>query len=311
MRLRLLFLIVVLIVGCKSTERSYQGYVEGENIYLASPNAGILKQLLVHRGDQVKKGQLLAQLDEDPEILVVRQEEANLLQAQKTLNDLEQPRRNPEIDSIKAQIEQTEARLRLAEIRVRRYQELYKKAATDKDSLDAAIAAYQEQQQLKAQYESNLELARLGSRDEQIKAQQAQIIALMAKVKEANWQLDQKKLYAPIDGYIYDTYFLEGEFVGDQEAVLSLLSPENVRIQFFVPADILPKIKRGQKIQFLCLGCLRPSTAIINYISPEAEYIPPLVYERENRDKLVFRIKARIEHPEEFKPGQPVTVTLP
>ncbi|KTC78199.1 HlyD family secretion protein [Legionella brunensis] len=314
MKQRLLFLILIalVIVGCGRTQKySYQGYVEGENVYLASPNSGVLKQLFVQRGEQVKKGQVLFQLDEDPQALVIQQNKADLLQAQKTLHDLEKPRRNPEIEAIKAQIAQTDARLKLAEIRVHRMEELYKKNAIDKDSVDAAVARYKELQQLKTQYESNLALARLGSRDEQIKAQQAEIISLTAKVKEAQWQLDQKRVYAPKSGYIYDTYYRVGEFVGSQQAVLSLLPPENVRVQFFVPVEALAQLELGQRIQFLCYGCHDSSTAIINYISPEAEFVPPLVYSRENRDKLVFRIKARIEHPQKFKPGQPVTVTFP
>ncbi|CEK09572.1 HlyD family secretion protein [Legionella hackeliae] len=302
---------MVLLSACDRSPKQYQGYVEGENIYLASPNSGILKQLFVHRGDQVKKGQILFQLDEDPQILVVKQYEADLVQAQKTLNDLEQPRRTPEIEAIKAQIEQTEARLKLAEIRVRRMQTLYAKQAIDKDSVDAAIARYKELQQLKIQYESNLQLARLGSRNEQVKAQQAQVISLTARLKEAQWQLNQKRMYAPAAGYIFDTYFQVGEFVANEQAVLSLLPPQYVRIQFFVPVDILPRLKRGQRIQFLCFGCSSRGTAVINYISPEAEYVPPLVFSRENNDKLVFRIKARIDQPEKFKPGQPVTVLIP
>ncbi|KTD08290.1 HlyD family secretion protein [Legionella jamestowniensis] len=304
--------ILTLLVGCgDSSQRRFQGYVEGENIYLASPNSGILKQLFAHRGDHVTKGQLLFQLDEDPQALVVKQSEADLIQAQKTLNDLEQPRRIPEIEAIKAQIEQTDARLKLAEIRVRRMEMLYAKQAVDKDSVDAAIAHYKEQQQLKAQYESNLQLARLGSRNEQIKAQQAQVISLEAKLKEAQWQLAQKRMYAPAEGYIFDTYYRVGEFVGSQQAVLSLLPPENVRIQFFAPVEVLPQLKRGQKIEFICFGCSQSSTAIVDYISPEAEFIPPLVFSRENEDKLVFRIKARIVQPDKFKPGEPVTVILP
>ncbi len=53
---------------------------------------------------------------------------------------------------------------------------------------------------------------------------------------------------------------------------------------------------------------IKKNQATIRYISPKAEYIPPLVYSRENNDKLVFRVKASIEHPSQFKPGQPVCV---
>ncbi len=306
-----IFILALMTLGCWSEDHRYQGYVEGENVYLASPNSGTLKKLFIQRGDQVKKGQLLFQLDSDPQALVVKQNEADLLQAQKVLKDLEQPRRVPEIEAIKAQIEQTEARLKLAEIRVNRMETLYAKHAIDKDSVDAAVATYKEQQQLKAQYESNLQLARLGSRDEQIKAQQAEIISLIAKLNEAKWQLQQKSVYAPDDGYIFDTYYREGEFVGSQQAVLSLLPPKNVRVEFFVPVQRLPTLYKGQKIHFICYGCRKAGEAVINYISPEAQYTPPLVYSRENTDKLVFRIKAVINQANEFKPGQPVTIILP
>lgn len=303
--------LAAMILACGQENYRYQGYVEGENVFLASPNSGILKQLFVQRGEQVNKGQLLFQLDSDPQVLVVKQNEADLLQAQKVLKDLEQPRRLPEIEAIKAQIEQTEAKLKLAEIRVKRMQTLYTQHAIDKDSVDATVANLKEQQQLKAQYESNLELARLGSRNEQIKAQQAQVISLTAKLNEAKWQLQQKSVYAPDQGYIFDTYYRVGEFVASQQAVLSLLSPKNVRIEFFVPVEQLATIHLKQKINFICYGCSQRGTALINYISPEAQYTPPLVYSRENTDKLVFRIKAKIEQPNEFKPGQPVTVILP
>ncbi|WP_019215981.1 HlyD family secretion protein, partial [Legionella tunisiensis] len=118
-------------------------------------------------------------------------------------------------------------------------------------------------------------------------------------------------VYAPNDGYIFDTYYREGEFVGSQQAILSLLPPNNVHIEFFVPVEALTQLRRGQEISFLCDGCMKTSQATINYISPEAQYIPPLVYSRDNNDKLVFRIKAKLRYPDEFKPGQPVSVFLP
>ncbi|CDZ76535.1 Multidrug resistance protein MdtN [Legionella massiliensis] len=307
-----IILILAMFVGCWSSDnvKTYQGYVEGENVYLASPYSGILKKLLVSRGEHVQRGQLLFILDQNPQELIVKQGEANLLQANKVLNDLEQPRRTPEIEAIKAQIEQADAEMKLAEIRVNRYVTLLEKNAVDKDTVDAMITRYREQKNLKEQYEQNLQLARLGSRDEQIKAQEAQVISLTARLNEVKWQLAQKTMKAPDDGFIFDTYFREGEFVPDQQAVLSLLPPQYVRIEFFIPLDKLAAVHRGQLIHFNCDGCKDKNEAEINYISPEAQYIPPLVYSRDNSDKLVFRIRAQIKNPEGFKPGQPVSVIL-
>lgn len=307
-----LSLCVIALAGCGAVEEHhYQGYVEGENVYLASPYSGVLKTLYVQRGQQVEKGQLLFSLDADPQALIVKQSEADLLQAEKVLNDLKQPRRTPEIAAIKAQIAQTDAELKLAAIRVRRVEQLWVKQAIDKDSVDAAHAHYKEQEQLKEQYQSNLELANLGSRAEQIKAQEAQLILLTEKLNEAKWELNQKTIKASDTGFIFDTYYREGEFVASQQAVLSLLPPKNIRIEFFVPVWQLPNLHVKQTINFECEGCSKNNQALIDYISPEAQYIPPLVYSRDNQDKLVFRIKALIKNPEKFKPGQPVSVLLP
>lgn len=306
-----LFSIGLFACGDLRQKHEFQGYVEGENSYLASPYSGILEKLLVSRGEQVKRGQILFQLDTEPQALQIQQSSSNLLQAKNLLKDLQQPRRLPEIEAIEAQIEQTTAQIELAQIRVSRVQELLKRNAIDKDSVDAAIANLKEQQQLKAQYESNLKLAQLGSRDYLITAQEAAVNSLTAKVAEAKWELAQKTIFAPNDGYIYDTYFREGEFVPAQQVVLSLLPPEHVRIEFFIPLSLLNSIHRGQEISFLCYYCKEKSKATITYISPEAEFIPPLVYSRDNTEKLVFRIKARIHEPNQFKPGEPVTVFLP
>ncbi|KTD79391.1 HlyD family secretion protein [Legionella waltersii] len=300
-----------LISACgNNNHRQFTGYVEGENIYLASPFYGTLEQLAVMRGQLVKRGQLLFSLDKNPQQITIASIEAELQQAKNTLDDIKKPRREPEISAIKAQIEQTEALIKLAQIRVNRFQQLYTKQASDKDSLDAAIATLQQQQELKSQYESNLALAQMGNRDDQIKAQENQVKALSEKLKEAQWELSQKTVYAPADGQIFDTYYEPGELVAPQQAVLSLLTPETIRIEFFVPVDYIDNLKLGQKIRFDCIGGKSGNEAVISYISPEVEYLPPVVFSRENSEKLVFRVKAQINDAFLFKPGQPVVVNV-
>lgn len=313
MRLKylILLLMILVITGCDSDDQNQvEGYVEGENIYLASPFYGVLQHLAVQRGQQVKQGDLLFSLDPNPQQINISYTTNELKQALSTLEDLKKPRRKQEIEAIEAQIEQTNAQITLADLRVARYQKLVNKQASDKDSLDAAIAILQQQKALKVQYEANLALAKLGSREDLIKAQQNRVDALIAQLAIAKWELSQKTIYSPANGVIFDTYYRTGEYVAAQQAVLSLLTPENIRIEFFVPLEYLAKLKVGQKISFSCEGCAKNNPASISYISPDAEYLPPLVYSRENNSKLVFRIKAHINNPLLFKPGQPVMVNL-
>lgn len=307
-----LALVFFCLVSCgQSDKNAWQGYVEGENIYLASPYSGVLENLAVHRGQSVKKGQLLFKLDLNPQILAVRQYTGELEQANHQLLDLQNPRRPAEIDAIRAQIEETEAALQLAKLRVERRKELYDRHAIDRESVDEALSLLKQREEQKKRYLANLALARLGSREEQIKAQKAMIDALVARLKEARWEVAQKQVNAPAAGAVFDTYYRPGEFVAAAQPVLSLLTPENVRIEFFVPVRVLDRLEVGKKISFLCDGCEKQGEAVISYISPEAQFVPPLVYSRDNSEKLVFRIKASLADPGQYKPGQPVRVFLP
>lgn len=288
----------------------YQGYIEGRNTYLASPYSGKLIKAWVVRGERVKKGQLLFQLDPEPQMMEIKQANAALAQSRQMLDDLKKPRRPAEIAAIEAQVGQADAQLHLAKLRVKRHEILYAKHVLDKDTLDASVERVRETEYLKSQFEANLALSKLGSRENLIKAQVAQIILLTSKRNQSKWELSQKKLFAPTEGVIFDTYFKIGEFVDSQRAVASVLSPENIQIIFFIPEKELHLLQVGQSITFDCDGCSKANPAKIEYISPEAEYVPPLVYSRDNSDHLVFRIRASISKAANFKPGQPVMVDV-
>src|SRR5438045_7545413 len=69
-----------LLGSCSDPPKNYfQGYVEGEFVYVASPLAGTLESLRVQRGDQVKAGDPLFALDETPEKAAREQIEAALV----------------------------------------------------------------------------------------------------------------------------------------------------------------------------------------------------------------------------------------
>ena len=69
--------------------------------------------------------------------------------------------------------------------------------------------------------------------------------------------------------------------------------------------------KYGATVNVSCDGCEPGLTAKVTFIASSAEYTPPVIYSLDERAKLVFLIEARPEHPEKFRVGQPVTVTLP
>ncbi len=96
---------IVLLGGCGGPDRqTFQGYVEGENIYLASPFSGALVDVLVERGQKVRAGELLFKLDPDPQQIVMKEALAGLQQSMLVYEDLKKPKRPEEIAAIEAQI---------------------------------------------------------------------------------------------------------------------------------------------------------------------------------------------------------------
>src|SRR3990167_981056 len=115
-RIVCLSLFVVLCNGCGKSETQYQGYVEAENTYIASPYGGRLLHLFVQRGAVVKKGAVLYKLDPNPELSGLAQQKAVSHQAEEVLKDLMSPKRKPEIDTVKAELEENAAQLALASL---------------------------------------------------------------------------------------------------------------------------------------------------------------------------------------------------
>ena len=65
----------------------------------------------------------------------------------------------------------------------------------------------------------------------------------------------------------------------------------------------------GRKVSFTCDGCPPDLKATIIYVSPRAEFTPPVIYSQTARSKLVFLIEARPEASQaKLSPGLPVSV---
>ncbi|HJS61586.1 MAG TPA: efflux RND transporter periplasmic adaptor subunit [Pseudolabrys sp.] len=132
-----------------------------------------------------------------------------------------------------------------------------------------------------------------------------------ANLEWAQTRLARRNAHSPSDGTIEQIYYRPGETVPAGRPVVALLPPGNLKIRFFAPQAALPELNYGDVVGISCDGCDKDLTAKISFIARSAEFTPPVIYSVEERAKLVFLIEARPEHPEKFRVGQPVTVTLP
>lgn len=143
-------------------------------------------------------------------------------------------------------------------------------------------------------------------------ADAAQTASQIAAREKARWAYDQKRQVAPATALVQDTLYRRGEWVAAGNPVVTLLPPENVKVRFFVPQAALPNLKAGDTVQVKPDGAAQSYTATVNFISAKAEFTPPVIYNRENRAKLVFMIEARFSSADarQLRPGQPVDVEV-
>jgi len=311
--LGLIALLALGLWGCGSPPpATYQGYVEGEFVYVAGKIAGRLDNLPVRRGSKVTIGTMLFTLEHGYEDQGVALAEAQLRQAEDTLRDKEKGLRPEEIDQIEADLRRAQAARELSALEFNRRVRLYADATIAKEELDNARTTHTKDKQQVKELEAKLATGHLPSREDQVRAAQAAVDAAKASLEQARWNLDQKTQRADVGGLVFDILHYPGEWVAAGSPVVTLLPPENIKIRFFVPQAVAGSLKVGQEIRVSFDGGTAPVAATISYIAPEVEYTPPVIYSQGFRDKLVIMVEARPlrEVAESLHPGQPVDVSL-
>ena len=301
------------LAGCADkASDTHPGYVEGEYVYVASPLAGRLDRLAVKRGDEVKQRAPLFALESEAEIAARRQAEEQVKAAEAQLLDLRQGKRVPELDVARAQLAAAQAEVVRSSTQLARDEAQFAIGGIAKAQLDDSRAAQNANAARVRQLQSELTVARLPSREEQVRAQQAQVAAARAAVEQAAWKVDQKSISAPQGGRVTDTLYREGEWVAAGNPVVKLLPPANVKVRFFVPQTLVGGLAPGKAVSIHCDGCPADVPATLTYVSNDAEFTPPVIYSNETRSKLVFMVEARpsFENAASLRPGQPVSVTL-
>lgn len=292
---------------------SWQGYVEGEFVSVASPFAGRLDQLSVQRGQQVADGAPLFALEAEDERAARQQAQEQMRAAESQLADLQTGKRPPEVDVSRAQLLQAQAAaLRSAEQR-KRDESQYAIGGIALAQLEESRATAASDAARVRELQHGIEVARLPGRSAQQAAQQAQVAAARAALAQAEWKLSRKTVSATQAGLVYDTPFRPGDWVPAGSPVVRLLPPGNVKVRFYVPETVVGALRNGETVRVRCDGCAAPIAATVSYISSQAEYTPPVIYSNETRSKLVFLVEARPAPADAPKlhPGQPVEVARP
>lgn len=309
---RLCAMTFVLAACSRHGTPGWQGYAEGEYVYLASSQSGTLTHLEVQRGQTVAANAAAFALDSVEEAAARDEAQHRLTAAQKQLADLQTGKRPPEVRVTEAQLAQAEANAHKAALQLTRDEAQLRAGGIAQAQLDDSRAQAASTAAQVRELQNQVRVANLPGRSAQIAAQAADVEAARASLAQAQWRLDQKGVSVPSGGLVYDTLFRVGEWVQAGNPVVQMLPPQNVKVRFFVPETIVGSLSPGRKVNVRCDGCAVEVPATITWISNAAEYTPPVIYSNENRAKLVFMIEARPSAQDAVKlhPGQPVEVTL-
>lgn len=265
---------IFLLCSCGEDDSLYNGYIDADMTYLSSNYAGRLVHLFVVRGQAVQKNQPLFKLEQTSEKFGV---------------DISEFTQNNLLSQRKEILDQ----IRYNEINYRRTLQIRKQDAASQNDLDVAT---KDLDVLKNQ---------LAALDFQIKSSQVD-------TADKQWQVARKENYATDSGIIFDTYFTQGEYAQAGQPVVSLITPQNIKVIFFVPEKDLSKIQLNHKIKLLTNGNALLGTGTIRYISNTAQYTPPIIFSREDRQSLIFRVEAGLDKPDlnQVHLGQPVSLRL-
>lgn len=300
-RLGLLLAVVIVGLGVYAGVRSvpaapaaWQGYAEGDDVFVGPALPGTLTRVAVVRGETVAKGALLFEQDPAGDEASVRQAEANLTQARATLANLEQPGGRPEdIAAAEATLADRQAVRVLNAADLARAVRLLAGHAVSQQSVDTARQALTSAMAQEAGAAASLALLRLPlGREPQIAAQRAAVASAQAALAQARWALSQRRVAAQADGVVVDVVAHPGEALATGATVVDLLPTNALRVMFFVPEGVLSSLRYGETVAVSCDGCAGDLKARISYIAPKPEYTPPVIYSRSTRASLVFRIEA-------------------
>ncbi|MCB9477955.1 MAG: HlyD family efflux transporter periplasmic adaptor subunit [Deltaproteobacteria bacterium] len=304
---------ISILRGGDDLDGRFLGYVEAETTLVGPKTAGRVTSIAVRRGDTVTGGQALFSLDAEAQRSRVDEAKAGLDNALAQLEDRKAAQQRPEqIAVLEATRKRAKAAVELSEAEYRRQKELFDKGVISRSEFDTVRAAKDRDEAALAEVERQIRAARLGSREGMIQSAEAAVEAAKATLAQAQSALDDASVSAPEDGRVMDVFFHEGEVVTAGQPVVEILSPEYLDVRFYVPETSVAGIHLGDEVAVSCDGCPDDLRAKVVFVSPDAEYTPPVLFTREARSKLVFQVRA---HPigealELLKPGLPVEVAL-
>jgi membrane fusion protein YbhG len=289
------------------------GTVEATEADLGFQTGGRVDSILVREGDHVQADQRLALLDRR-ELRARREAAAAQVEAQSArLRELDRGFRSEEVEQAKAALRAAEQRLTDAARDRERTRNLFQGGAISRQAMDNQESVYALALAERDRLQQQAQLMERGARPEQISAQRAIVVQAQAALSQVDALLTQAEIRAPFAGTITRRHREPGEVVSPGLPVLSLSDPDDRWVRIYVREEDLGRVRIGLPAEIRVDAFpRRVYQGQVSFIAEEAEFTPRNVQTKEERVKLVYRLKVRVvaDTAQDLKPGVPADVRL-
>jgi HlyD family secretion protein len=307
-------LTLLLLASCKGTDDpnliTASGYVEATDVRLSAKIAGRVESVAVAEGDAIKAGAIVAKIETVDLELALRQARAEREVADAELRLRMKGARDEDIREMEAQLRSAESDLAGAQRDYERFEALLERGSGTTKSRDDAKTR---RDTLKARVDAiNQSLARLrsGFRSEEKDASRARLAGVDARIAQLEQQLADATIVSPVDGVVTEKLSEPGELLSPGGPVAVVTDLSDAWLNVYISEPDLPRVRLGMEaVVSTDDGQLRKGKII--YISSKAEFTPKNVQTRDERAKLVFKLKIGLENEDGlFKPGMPAEASI-
>ena len=313
-RITLLGSVVLFAAGCGAEGRNaplrVSGHIEVTEVRLSTKVGGILNSLAKDEGEPTAAGETLARLDTVDTSLQLAAARADRDQAAADLDLRRSGFRAEEIAQASAQVAHAQADLDGAETDLKRMQQLLDEgsttvkarddARTRRDLAAASLRSAQEQWKWR----------RAGNRPDEIESARARLASAQARVDQLTQKVKDATIASPVAGVITEKLVEQGELLNPGQGICVVAELAHPWLEAYLGEPELGRVRLGQEVEVVTDGGEK-RTGRISFISDQAEFTPKNVQTRDERVKLVYKIKVTLENADGlFKAGMPAEAVI-
>ena len=292
------------------------GRIEAVEIDIAAKLPGRVQEILVDEGDFVAAGQVLVMMDTAALAAQLRQAEAQLQQALIGVDSARSQvrQRQAERAAVEALVAQRVAERNAAQSRLARTEQLAARGTASRQALDDDRARFEAARAAVSAAEAQLAAsdAAIATARSQVVGAEAAVQAGHATIERLDSEIEDGTLRAPRAGRVQYRVVQPGEVVAAGGKVLNIIDVGDVYMTFFLPTEHAGRVALGAEVHLVLDAAPQyviPARA--SYVADVAQFTPKTVETADEREKLMFRIKARIDpelldkHIRDVKTGLP------